>query len=110
MLLVCYEFGDFSATGNLRHTGILFVIYTSLINVGPVTVAERSNAYIVFARSEAGIVGSNPKQGMNVWCVYVFILCLCCPSCDELITRPRSPTVCKRIMKLKSRGQGPRGL
>jgi hypothetical protein len=42
-------------------------------SVLPVTVAERSN----FARSEAGIVGSNPKQSMDVWYVYVFILCLC---------------------------------
>jgi hypothetical protein len=52
---------------------------------------------------------------MNIWCAYMFILCLCCPvfryrPCDELIPRPRSPTVCKIIMKLKSRGQGPRGL
>jgi hypothetical protein len=45
----------------------------------PVTVAERSKAWTVFARSEAGIVDSNPTQGIDVWCVYVFILCLCCP-------------------------------
>jgi hypothetical protein len=32
----------------------------------PVTIAERSNACTVFARSEAGIVGSNPTQGMAV--------------------------------------------
>jgi hypothetical protein len=37
---------------------------------------------------------------MDVSYVYSFILCLCCPvyrsrPCDELITRPRSPTVCK---------------
>jgi hypothetical protein len=37
----------------------------------PVTVAERAKACTVFARSEAGIVGSNPTQGMNVWCVCV---------------------------------------
>jgi hypothetical protein len=45
----------------------------------PVTVAERSKACTVFARSEVGIVGSNPTQDMDVLCVYVFILCLCCP-------------------------------
>ncbi|PNF27919.1 Tyrosine decarboxylase [Cryptotermes secundus] len=28
--------------------------------------------------------------------------------CDELITRPRSPIVCKMIMKLKIRGHGPK--
>jgi hypothetical protein len=33
-----------------------------------VTVAERSKAWTVFARSEAGIMGSNPTQGMDVWC------------------------------------------
>jgi hypothetical protein len=32
----------------------------------PVTVAERSKACTVFARSEAGIVGSNPTQDMDV--------------------------------------------
>jgi hypothetical protein len=32
----------------------------------PVTVAERSEACTLFARSEAGIVGSNSTQGMDV--------------------------------------------
>jgi hypothetical protein len=32
----------------------------------PVTVVERSKACTVFARSEAGIAGSNPTQGMDV--------------------------------------------
>jgi hypothetical protein len=45
----------------------------------PVTVAERSKACTVFARSEAGIVCSNLIEGMDVWYVYAFILCLCCP-------------------------------
>jgi hypothetical protein len=40
----------------------------------PITVAERSGAYNVFARLNRGIVGSNPTQGMDV-CVYsVFVL------------------------------------
>jgi hypothetical protein len=50
----------------------------------PVTVAERSTACTVFARSEAGIVGMNPTQGMDVWFVCVCVrvgvrvfLCLC---------------------------------
>jgi hypothetical protein len=46
-----------------------------------VTVTERSKACTIFSRSEAGIVGSNPTQGMADWCVYLFILCLCCPVC-----------------------------
>jgi hypothetical protein len=52
----------------------LIVEVIILIIFGQVTVAARS----VFARSDAGIVGSNPTQGMDVWCVYAFILC-CCP-------------------------------
>jgi hypothetical protein len=47
--------------------------------VMPVTVAGRSKACTVFARLEAGIVGSSPAQGMAVWYVYAFILCLCSP-------------------------------
>jgi hypothetical protein len=70
----------------------------------PVTVVEESEACTVFARSKAGFVGSNSTQGTDVWYVYVFILCLCCPvfrrPCDGLITRPRSPIVCKMIIKL----------
>jgi hypothetical protein len=45
----------------------------------PVAVAERSKACTLFARSEAGIAGSNPTESMNIWYVYVFVLCLCCP-------------------------------
>jgi hypothetical protein len=37
----------------------------------PVTLAEQSKAWTVFARSEAGIVISNPTQGMYIWYVYV---------------------------------------
>jgi hypothetical protein len=36
-----------------------------------ITMAARSKASIVFARSNAGIVGSNPFQGIGV-CVHVF--------------------------------------
>jgi hypothetical protein len=45
----------------------------------PITVAALSKAWTVFARSNAGIVGSNPTQGMDVcvwvYCVYV-VLCV----------------------------------
>jgi hypothetical protein len=44
--------------------------------IRPVTVAERSKACTVFARSEVGIVGSKPTQGMDVWCLRVFF-CVC---------------------------------
>jgi hypothetical protein len=39
------------------------------MNELPVTVAST-----VFGRSEAGIVGSRPSQGMGVWCLCV---CVC---------------------------------
>jgi hypothetical protein len=42
--------------------------------LGPVTVAERLKACAVFACSEAGIVGSNSTQAMDVWCLCV---CVC---------------------------------
>jgi hypothetical protein len=42
----------------------------------PVTVAEPSKACTVFARSEAGIMGSIPTQDMGVWCVCMFF-CVC---------------------------------
>jgi hypothetical protein len=39
----------------------------------PVTVAARSKAWTVYERSDAEIMGSNPTQGMDVWCViYVY--------------------------------------
>jgi ABC-type thiamine transport system substrate-binding protein len=33
-----------------------------------------SKACTAFTRSEAGIVGSNPTQGMDVWCAF---FCVC---------------------------------
>jgi hypothetical protein len=45
-------------------------------------------------------------------CVCVF-LCLCCPvfrqrHCDELITRPRGPTVCKNDHETEKQRPGPK--
>jgi hypothetical protein len=40
----------------------------------PITVAARSKVWTVFARSNAGIVGSNPTRGLDV-CVCVLIVC-----------------------------------
>jgi hypothetical protein len=47
----------------------------------PVTVAERSKPFTPFARSEAGIVGSSPTQGMDVWCVFMRLFCVCVVLC-----------------------------
>jgi hypothetical protein len=50
---------------------VFIVFYCAYIFVKPVTVWT----WTVCARSDAGIVGSNPTQGMDVWCMYAFILC-----------------------------------
>jgi hypothetical protein len=72
-------------------------------------MAARSKARTVFARSNSGIVGSNPTQGMDV-CVCLFSVCvvLCVGSGFVAGRSPVQgvlPTAC-RIKKLKS-GQGP---
>jgi hypothetical protein len=43
--------------------------------VVPITVAEPFRAWTVFARSNAGIVASNPTQSMDV-CVPLFCVCV----------------------------------
>jgi hypothetical protein len=53
----------------------------SLNDSGPVTVAERSKVCTVFASSEAGIVSSSPKQGIDVWYVSVCLFCVCVDLC-----------------------------
>jgi hypothetical protein len=47
-------------------SGFFFAYLPSTPLFMPVTVAERSKACTVFARSEAGTVGSNTTQGMDV--------------------------------------------
>jgi hypothetical protein len=46
-----------------------------LVSCKPVTVAARSTAWTVFARSNAGIDGSNPARGMDI-CVRLFFVCV----------------------------------
>jgi hypothetical protein len=41
----------------------------------PGIVTERSEAWTFFARSDAGIVGSNPTEGMDV-CLRLFCICV----------------------------------
>jgi hypothetical protein len=43
-------------------------------NYLPITVAARTKAGIVFARSNDGIVGSNTTEGMDVCVCSVFVL------------------------------------
>jgi hypothetical protein len=52
---------------NFILTGLIILTYlASSTSYEPVTVAEQSKACTVFARSEAGIVGSNLTQDMDV--------------------------------------------
>jgi hypothetical protein len=53
---------------------LLLLLVVVVVVVMSVTVSAWSKAWTVFARSDAGIVGSNPTQGMDVWYVCVFIL------------------------------------
>jgi hypothetical protein len=47
----------------------------SNIETLPITEAEQSNALIIFARSDTGIVDSNPTSGMAI-CVSLFCVCV----------------------------------
>jgi hypothetical protein len=46
--------------------GPYFINNASLNQTLPITVAERSKECTVFARSEAGIMDSNPTQVMDI--------------------------------------------
>jgi hypothetical protein len=76
--------------------------------IPPITLAPRSKIWTLFARSNAGIVGSNPTQGMDV-CVRLFSICVVLCVGSDLATGWSSvqgvlPTE-YRIKKLKN-GQG----
>jgi hypothetical protein len=66
----------------------------------PVTVAERSEACIVFARSEAGIVGSNPTQGMDVSYLCVCALFCLCVQIEALRRADHPPKASYRMSKI----------
>jgi hypothetical protein len=53
-------------------------------------VAARSMARIVFARSKARIVGSNPTQFMDV-CVHLFFVCVVLRS-DSRLAKANPPS------------------
>jgi hypothetical protein len=84
--------------------------WTMHVALSPISVAVRSRAWTVFAGSNAGIVGSNPTEGMNV-CVCLF--CVCVLSCVQVaaLRRADSPSkesyrLCKISRNWKS-GQSP---
>jgi hypothetical protein len=53
----------------------------------PVTVAARSEAWTVFARSNVGIMGSNPTWGMDV---NVRLFCVCAVLCVQVAALRRA--------------------
>jgi hypothetical protein len=55
-----------------------FFDFTTVWLMLPISVAARAKAWTVFARSNTGIVGSNPTQGMDA-CVR--LLCVCVVLC-----------------------------
>jgi hypothetical protein len=73
----------------------------------PITVAARFKTWIVFARSNAGIVGSNPTRGMDVRlrlsCVCVV---LCVPRSLEL-NFSKYVKVCVRMGESNNQGSSP---
>jgi hypothetical protein len=82
---VCHILVLFIATVHVSYTGSKFihkpsgskcVLSACILLLGPVTVAEWSKARTAFARSDAGIVGSNSTQGMDVWCMCLFCVCV----------------------------------
>jgi hypothetical protein len=53
--------------------GLFSTLNTTLTDISTIKVAALSTAWTVFARLNAGIVGSNPTQGIDV-CVRLFCL------------------------------------
>jgi hypothetical protein len=86
---------------NPIHTVITYFIrvrFNTHLCTKAITLAARSKARNVFARSNTGIVSSNPTRGMDV-CVYSEFVLSCVRSglATWLITRQRSPTDCLQI-------------
>jgi hypothetical protein len=90
-----------------------FYDLTTFKMLRPIAVAARSKVWTVVARSNAGIVGSNPTQGMDV-CSHLFWVCVVLGVGSGLATgwslvQGDLPTV-YRIKKLKKRPRYNNGL
>jgi hypothetical protein len=83
-------------------------MYTQLNRIKPITVVARSKAWTVFARSNTGIVGSNPTWRMDV-CVRLLVFVLSCVQVAALRQADppfkKSYRLCKRLRNWKI-GQG----
>jgi hypothetical protein len=91
----------------------IFVFSTAIGTVRPIRVPAQSKAWTVVARSNAGIVGSNLTQGMNV-CVPLFCVCavMCVGSGPATGWSPVQEVLetVYRIKKLKKRPRPNKGL
>jgi hypothetical protein len=67
--------GGKPATNRLSYGAANVVIKCMWVDLWPITVASRSKAPTVFARSNTAIVGSNLTQGLDV-CVRLFCVCV----------------------------------
>jgi hypothetical protein len=85
---------------------IILVISGGKFKLWLTTVVTRSKAWTAFARSNAGIMGSNPTQSMDV---YVRLFCVCAVPCaGSGLAMDWSPVqgvipIVYRIKKLKQR-------
>jgi hypothetical protein len=68
----------------------------------PITVAARSEAWTVFARSNTGIVGSSPTQDMGV-CVHLF--CVCAVLCVQVAALRQADPLSKESYRLCKRSR-----
>jgi hypothetical protein len=80
---------------------IILLHFIVLILYGqPVRVAEWSKVCTVFARSEDGIVCSNPTQGMDVWCLCICVRFSVCVQVEALRRADHPPKESYRASKI----------
>jgi hypothetical protein len=100
-----YQVYRFLWWSNLLLTVMLFC-FSNFLAFVPITVAKRSKAWTIFARSNSGTVDSNPTQGMYV---SVRLFCVCVVLCvGSGLAKGWSPVqgvlpTVYRIKKLKMR-------
>jgi hypothetical protein len=114
-LLAVFTFYYLCFTTRIRKSDLVYQSHSilGLFTLPPISVTVRSKAWTVFARSNAGIVGSNPTQGMDV---YERLFCFCFVLCVGIglatgwsPVQGILPSVYK-IKKLKKRPRSNKGL